>query len=129
MASDSCESFRSKVLFPSWQARTDVLHYCAGVATSPDPDDPNHILREIEDAKARDRVVDERLDPYSGRYFPREVRTERLASLIRSERMVEDIVRQRTWKIMQERCEDSRVGSSLPGDALENWQRTQRNRN
>ncbi|PNS19966.1 hypothetical protein CAC42_7933 [Sphaceloma murrayae] len=52
----SCEKFRENVLFPSWQARSDVMNYCAGVATSPDPDDPEHVLREVEDAKARDTI-------------------------------------------------------------------------
>lgn len=92
------------MLFPSWQSRSDVLNYCAGVATSPDPSDPDLVLREVEDAKARERVVDERLDPYSGRYFPQEARTQALASLIRNERMVEGIVRNRTWGMVQERC-------------------------
>ncbi|KAK3670038.1 hypothetical protein LTR78_010069 [Recurvomyces mirabilis] len=102
----SCRLFKDKVLFPSWQSRSDVLNYCAGVATSPDPDDPEHVLRDTEDLRARERLVDERLDPYSGRYFPREARTEALAYLIRNERMVENIIRQRTWGIVGERCEN-----------------------
>jgi hypothetical protein len=102
----ACTSFKQNVLFPSWQARSDVLAYCAGVATSPDPNDPDHILREVEDVRARERVVNERLDPYSGRYFPREVRTEALAALVRSELMVESIVRSRTWGMVRERCSD-----------------------
>ena len=100
----SCHSFKEKVLFPSWQARTELLNYCALVAASPDPDDPDAMLREIENQKDRDRVVDERLDPYSGRFFPREARTEVLASLVRQERGVEKIVRHRTWEMVQERC-------------------------
>ncbi|PSK45308.1 hypothetical protein B9Z65_2448 [Elsinoe australis] len=101
------------------------MSYCAGVATSPDPDDPEHVLREVEDAKARERIVDERLDPYSARYFPREARTERLASLMRNERMVEEIVRQRTWQIMNERCEAPATGASNPSwsEALDRWRK------
>jgi len=100
-----------------------VLNYCAGVATSPDPDDPEHVLRQVEDARARERVVNERLDPYSARYFPREVRTESLAGLIRNERMVESIVRDRTWSIIKERCEGSAESQQHSGsdDALNNW--------
>jgi hypothetical protein len=107
-------------LFPSWQARSDVLAYCAGVATSPDPDDPDHILREVEDVRARERVVNERLDPYSGRYFPREVRTEALAALVRSELMVESIVRSRTWGLVRERCSDEEYDGEK---ALDKWRR------
>ncbi|KAF4556893.1 putative caffeine-induced death protein [Elsinoe fawcettii] len=125
--SSSCQDFKDRVLFPSWQARSDVLNYCAGVATSPDPDDPEHVLREVEDAKARERVVDERLDPYSARYFPREARTERLAGLTRSERMVEEIVRQRTWQTINERCEIvASTGSGSWEEALDRWRREER---
>jgi hypothetical protein len=74
------------------------------VATSPDPDDPESVLRQVENEKDRERVVDEKLDPYSARFFPREARTERLAQLVRTERSVEGIVRARTWRLVDERC-------------------------
>lgn len=97
-----------------------MLNYCAGVATSPDPDDPDHMLRETEDARARERIVDERLDPYSGRYFPRDTRTESLAGLVRNERMVETIIRSRTWNLVGERCENETADSDK---ALDDWRR------
>ena len=53
----ACAEFKDRVLFPSWQSRSDVLNYCAGVATSPDPDDPDHVLRQVEDTRAWERVV------------------------------------------------------------------------
>lgn len=61
----------------------------------------------------RERVVDERLDPYSGRFFPREPRTEQLAMVIRMETGVENIVRHRTWEVIRERC----------GETESDWQR------
>ncbi|KAK7992425.1 hypothetical protein PG988_001219 [Apiospora saccharicola] len=102
----SCRTFKDQVLFPSWQSRSDVLTYCAYVATSPDPNDPEITLREAESLRDRERVVNERLDPYSARYFPREARTEQLATLLRQERGVETIVRSRTWGLVRERCGD-----------------------
>lgn len=120
-----CQDFKDTVLFPSWQSRTDVLNYCAGVATSPDPSDPDHVLRETEDARARERLIDERLDPYSARYFPREARTEALASLIRNERMVEGIIRSRTWKIVGERCQSD--GFQEADKAVDEWRRRKTN--
>lgn len=95
-----------------------MLNYCAAVASSPDPEDPEATLREIEGQKDRERIVDERLDPYSGRFYPRESRTEALASLIRQERGVENIVRHRTWEVMQDRCQ---VQSSDWQDAMKAW--------
>jgi hypothetical protein len=115
----SCKSFKERVLFPSWQSRSDVLNYCASVATSPDPDDPDLILREVESERRREVVVDERLDPYSARYFPREARTEYLASNIRRERAVEEIIRSRTWQLVGERCGVDRTWQ----EALDEWRK------
>lgn len=116
----SCQNFKDGVLFPSWQARSDVLNYCASVATSPDPSDAENILREVESATARERTIDARLDPYGSRYLPREARTEALAGLVRSERMVEDIVRGRTWSLVCERCSG---GENKWQDALDDWRK------
>ncbi len=114
----SCANFKDGVLFPTWQARSDVLHYCAAVATSPDPNDPEAALQDAEAERNRERVIDERLDPYSGRFFPTEPRTEKLALLLRQERGVENIVRARTWKIMGERCGEQAEGWE---EALARW--------
>ncbi|KAF2639834.1 caffeine-induced death protein-like protein Cid2 [Massarina eburnea CBS 473.64] len=116
-----CDQFKQRVLFPSWAVRSDVLDYCASVATSPDPDDPDSIVRQIEDEKVRERVVDERLDPYSGSYFPREARTESLAMLMRNERAVEKIIRFRTWSAIGERCANSYSAEQ----AFDTWRREQ----
>lgn len=114
----SCQAFKEKVLFPSWQSRSDILTYCAYVATSPDPNDPETALREAESLKERERVVNERLDPYSARYFPREPRTQQLAQLLRQERNVETIVRSRTWGLVRDRCGDPTEDSD---QALNAW--------
>ena len=113
---EACRSFKNDVLFQSWQTRSDVLNYCAGVALN--PADPDLTLKEIESAKEKERVVDERLDPYSGRFFPREARTEVLANLIRNEKSVEGIVRSRTWGLVTEQCGDAEVRWE---DALNKW--------
>jgi hypothetical protein len=118
ISSAACEGFKNNVLFPSWQMRSDVLNYCATVATSPDPFDPENVLRAVENMHARERIVDERLDPYSGRYVPREARTESLAALMRNERMVENIIRTRTWSIIGDRC--GMTGESFE-QALGKW--------
>jgi hypothetical protein len=92
------------------------------VATSPDPDDPDSVLRQIEDAKARERTVEERLDPYSGRYFAREARAESLAMLMRNERAVEKIIRMRTWSVLGERCGPTHGSAE---EAFDRWRTTQ----
>jgi hypothetical protein len=117
-----CDEFKERILYPSWAIRSNVLDYCAGVATSPDPDDPDSVLRQIEDAKARERTVDERLDPYSGRYFAREARAESLAMLMRNERAVEKIIRMRTWSVLGERCGPTHGSAE---EAFDRWRTTQ----
>ncbi|OPB40447.1 caffeine-induced death protein 2 [Trichoderma guizhouense] len=120
---EACQSFKEKVLFPSWKARAEVLSYCGIVATSPDPDDPEATILELEKQRDRERIVDERLDPYSGRFFPREARTQSLALLMRQERAVENIVRSRTWDVIQGRCGTS---SQSWQDAMSNWEASQK---
>lgn len=90
------------------------------VATSPDPDDPESTERQIEAAREQERVVDERLDPYSGRYFPKEPRTEQLALLLRQEKGVENIVRARTWDVVRQRCDESLTSWQ---DAFDGWRK------
>ena len=102
--SEACREFRDKVLFPTWQTRSDLLHYCALVATGPDPNDPTASLQESERVENKERTVDERLDPYSARFWPTEPRTQALANLVRTECGVEDIVRARTWEVVTRRC-------------------------
>ena len=90
------------------------------MATSPDPDDPESVLRQVESERDRERVVDERLDPYSARFFPREARTEKLATLIRQERSVETIIRARSWGLVTERCGGDFVDWEA---ALDDWRK------
>lgn len=97
-----------------------MLSYCTLVATSPDPDDPEAALLKAENEKSRQRIIDERLDPYSARYFPREPRTQQLASLIRQEQSVENIVRSKTWATTNGRCG---VSDGSWEQAFEAWRR------
>lgn len=69
--------------------------------------------------------MDERLDPYSARsaagLYRRQGRTESLASLLRNERSVENIIRTRSWGVVQDRCMG---GAGVEGrweDALDKW--------
>lgn len=68
--------------------------------------------------------MSERLDPYSGRWKPREARTERLAELVRRERGVEGVVRGRTWGVVVERCGGLGEGDEEGWEkAMERWRR------
>ncbi|RPA77172.1 hypothetical protein BJ508DRAFT_310447 [Ascobolus immersus RN42] len=105
IANSVCTDFVEHMLFPTWAARSKVLEYCQTVADGTEELDEDALRRKLEDEKAAKRVVDERLDPYSGRYFPRETKREVLDGVIRNEKMVETIVRERSWRLVGERCE------------------------
>jgi hypothetical protein len=75
------------------------------------------VAREVYNRRGQERIVDERLDPYSGRFFPREARTEELARVLGQEEGVERIVRERTWAVVRARCEGEGV---LGGEEYEN---------
>ena len=107
-----------------WASRSQVISYCSIVATSPDPDDPDRTTIEAQNIAQSHRVVNERLDPYSGRFFPKEPRTEMLGSLLRNENAVENIVRERTWRILNERCNDLDPSRRGWQDAFKQWQET-----
>lgn len=119
---DLCRDFTAQTIFPIWSSRSKVLSYCSIVATSPDPDDPDRSRIEAESIAHSHRVVDERLDPYSGRFFPKEPRTEILAGVLRNENAVENIVRERTWRILNERCNNLDPSQSGWPDAVKSWQ-------
>jgi hypothetical protein len=85
------------------------------------------LSREIESQRERERVVDERLDPYSARsaagLYRRAARTEALAVLLRNERAVENIIRERSWSVIQDRCAGGMEGRWE--DALDKWREEQ----
>ena len=124
----TCTDFTEQTVFPIWSSRSQVLSYCSIVATSPDPDDPDRSRIEAENIAHSHRVVDERLDPYSGRFFPKEPRTEMLASVLRNENAVENIVRDRTWRIMKERCNALDPSQTGWQDAFRSWRYNTRQR-
>ena len=121
---DICSDFTHETIFPMWASRSQVISYCSIVATSPDPDDPDRTTIEAQNIAQSHRVVNERLDPYSGRFFPKEPRTEMLGSLLRNENAVENIVRERTWRILNERCNDLDPSRRGWQDAFKQWQET-----
>jgi hypothetical protein len=90
------------------------------VAVASDPDDPGLVARQLEEERGKSRVIDDRLDPYSSRYFPKESRTEELARVVRMERGVERIVRARTWEVVEERCGGG--GGLGWEEALQKWE-------
>ena len=114
------------MLFTTWRDRSNVLEYCAAVAHSPDPDDPNAVAREAYNLAGQTRVQhkNERLDPYSGRFFKLESRSEELADMIARESKVEDIVRERSWEAVMNRCGGVMTGQRGWEREMNAWRET-----
>jgi hypothetical protein len=102
-----------------------VLDYCAAVAAAPDPNDPEAVKREAYNLAGRERVEhkNERLDPYSGRFFERESRAKELAEVVSRERRVEGIVRGRTWDVVGRRCGGNLAIGERWEEGMETWRR------
>ena len=118
------------VLFNTWQDRSKVLQYCAAVANSADPDDPDAVAREAYNLAGQTRVEhkNERLDPYSGRFFKAESRSEELADLVAREARVEDIIRERSWEAVMNRCGGVMTGQRGWEGAFKRWQEEEKRR-
>ncbi|CAK7204602.1 hypothetical protein SEUCBS139899_007360 [Sporothrix eucalyptigena] len=139
----ACRAFRDELLFPAWQARDDVIRYCAGVADEAVAKDAQEVSATAAAAAALAAAtgtlndmapppppeVTERLDPYIKRkqYSLVEPQANLLASLMRNEQGVETIVRARSWDVLQSRCGSNVVaaGATEPGweAALERWRK------
>ena len=105
LASSTCKSFVSAILLPVWNDRSRVISYCSEVAKADDGSDPERGVREAEQRKKENMVVNERLDPYSARFEVRESRQDRLKRAVREEWEIEGIVRDRSWVVLRTRCE------------------------
>lgn len=125
ISNETCTAFAQETIFPIWHARSRVISYCSIVATSPDPDDPDKTRIQAENIAHSHKIVNERLDPYSGRFFPQEPRTELLGSVLRNENAVENIVRERTWRILKERCNGLDPSQEGWQEAFRQWQTNQ----
>ncbi|KAK9241355.1 caffeine-induced death protein 2-domain-containing protein [Lipomyces kononenkoae] len=102
-----CKGFIYSSVFESWKGRDEILEYCEKIA--------NDRKSEISAIAAKKPKVDPRLDPYEARDLPTYTKEEEILSWVRVERGVEDIVRDRSWSIICERCID--IGAdSVSGD-------------
>ncbi|KAK9324421.1 caffeine-induced death protein 2-domain-containing protein [Lipomyces orientalis] len=111
-----CKDFVTSSVFESWKARDKILEYCEKIA--------NERKSEISAITARKPKVDPRLDPYEARDLPTYTKEEEILSWVAKERGVEDIVRDRSWSIICERCLDigaDAASGAAVGDNGSGW--------
>ncbi|KAK9454569.1 caffeine-induced death protein 2-domain-containing protein [Dipodascopsis uninucleata] len=113
-----CRDHVEKAIFTSWKARDDILEYCSLVAEK----NKSHKVQASE-TKSK---IDPRIDPYGARNLPEFTEEDRIFSWINNEKMVEDIVRGRSWSIISDRCAEYQSsqradGSDSLGDYGSEW--------
>lgn len=125
LAVKECDTFCKTQLFPAWESRSLALRYCKDLAHRPDAEDPTRAARELEAKQNEERVINERLDPYSARFTVTEGRTDKLKRIVHMEEEIEDIVRRRTWEVVQSRC-----GTGIPQwkTAVDQWETTKKSK-
>ncbi|RKF56250.1 Caffeine-induced death protein 2 [Erysiphe neolycopersici] len=118
LPSRTCQKFTQQVVFPSWNSRDKILQYCKSVATNMVTNESNPLLGNDDQIE----VVDDHLDPYSTRSSPTQTEAQMLSDVLRLENRVEDIIRNRTWEVICERCD---LNSKCWKNNFSEWKRQQ----
>ncbi|KAK9477623.1 caffeine-induced death protein 2-domain-containing protein [Lipomyces japonicus] len=102
-----CDAFVQNLVFASWKARDDVLDYCAAVAEQNQARFKQQIINSNKQQETENiPKLDPRIDPYRARELPVFSKEDEVLSWVGNERVIEDIVRDRSWSIICERCID-----------------------
>lgn len=101
-----CEQF-AQALLESWNQRSKMIQQCTEIAKADLEASSNSSLKSSTEAD-----TNQRLDPYSGRPVYSYNKAEELSRIMRTEAAVEDVIRDRTWRIVRESC----------GDLPEKWE-------
>src|SRR5277367_381092 len=92
-----CADFIRTQLFPTWQARDDILEYCSTLAEKPVEESSAPVTPIVE--------VSERVDPYARRKKEVWEKHDELKRVILQENGVEAVIRMRTWELVVRRCQ------------------------
>ena len=102
---EACRTFVKDVVLSGWRTRDKVLDYCDRIGAADQQKAEKIQSANKEEEKKKAVVVSQRLDPYSGRSpMVTETPADLIRRLVKQERSVESVVRQRTKRIVMERC-------------------------
>lgn len=96
------------------------MSYCAKIAVE------DQARESGVDQNERLKVIDSRGDPYENRPQARFGKGDMLEDLIRNERGVERIIRERTWTVVKGRCSGSEDDELSWEDAMTRWNENRR---
>lgn len=116
LSSNACQKFTQQFVFPSWNSRDNILQYCKYVATNMEKNESKTFLGKDD----RPEDIDHPLDPYSTRSLRTQTEAQMLSDFLKLENGVENIVRNRTWKVIYERCG---LNSKSWEDSFSEWKR------
>ena len=116
ISESACHDFVSNTLLRGWESRDRILSFCETVAsqdtgainsqTLPATKSPYATTMNMANYdKPPSGIVDQRLDPYSGRTIVADTQVDVLRRVIRQERAIENVVRERSVRVIRDRCE------------------------
>ena len=115
ISESACHDFVSNTLLRGWESRDRMLSFCETVAsqdtgalsqTLPTTKSPYATTMNMANYdKPSPVIVDQRLDPYSGRAIVPDTQVDVLKRVIRQERAIENVVRERSVRVIRDRCE------------------------
>ena len=112
-----CADFIRTQLFPTWQARDDILEYCSTLAEKPVEESSAPVTPLVE--------VSERVDPYARRKKEVWEKHDELKRVILQENGVEAVIRMRTWEIVVRRCQLEEIVKSWDKE-MQQWKEKKR---
>ncbi|KAK9450505.1 caffeine-induced death protein 2 [Limtongia smithiae] len=110
-----CGDYVPRSVFESWRTRDEILEYCTAVAAAA----AKSTTGPATPATSPPPRPDPRLDPYGARELPVVSREDEVMRWVGNERGVENIIRDRSWSIVCERCAEA--SSGVAGDNGSGW--------
>ncbi|CCH45347.1 hypothetical protein BN7_4929 [Wickerhamomyces ciferrii] len=108
-----CEEFTHGIMYKSWKDRLSAIEYCNGQSVE--------LEREIEshqEAELQGKDIDPRIDPYAAADF-QELKNSKynqlrqLQNWVKNEKLIEDIVQNRSTGILNDVCVSSRLANQF----------------
>ncbi|KAK9463732.1 caffeine-induced death protein 2-domain-containing protein [Lipomyces oligophaga] len=118
-----CGEFVKSRVFSAWDSRDSIIEYCKDIASTSKAEQMNTVpTHEIP--------VDPRYDPYAQRTAAETSKDDQVLGWVANESLIEDIVRDRSWSIVCDKCADIEGATGINGNgwkaAYEVWRKNKK---
>lgn len=99
-----CTQFSESILYKSWKERLSVIEFCDKESVSLEKS-----IESNQEPELQEKYVDPRIDPYAAREFnelknSKYIQLRELQNWVKNEKLVEDIVQNRSTEILSDNC-------------------------